>query len=586
MENSIKVLPLDIINQIAAGEVVERPASIVKELLENAVDSNAKDIILNLEKSGLDAITVIDNGSGMNSLEVTTALLQHATSKIYSAEDLTHISSLGFRGEALASISSIAEINIHTYDSKDKPVSVKNIGGKILITTGPGRNRGTTVKVSKIFLNVPARRKFLKSEITEYKYILDTFIDIVLAHPQISFTLIKNTKPVYQLPACPDIQSRLLQINKNLRSTDLIKIQYDDPQITISGLIGSPNLIKQGENWQHLFINGRGIRNALINKAIREGYGTVLMREMTPVYLINFTIDPALVDVNVHPRKLEVRFSDTGRVYIAVKRAISHALEKNLQENLQEQFHSHVSASTQRQFTVKPSLIEGKNITFKTNSIPNSISESIEFTRQLLKDNTQGNLELGNTLQIFDTYIIISKDNKLLMIDQHAADERINFERLSNQFVSNESQSTQKLLIPEAISLSKADIEKLRENLGLLKKIGFDFSEISSSKAFINEIPLLLIEGDIKKTFLEILLDLETTGDTESARWTAVSNKIIATLACHGSIRAGKKLMKSEVEKLIKDLFQCTLPYSCPHGRPIIWELTRTEIEKQFKRKL
>jgi len=587
MESRIKVLPLEIINQIAAGEVVERPASIVKELLENALDSGANEIILVLENSGLDAITVIDNGSGMNSLEVNTALLQHATSKISTTKDLEHITSLGFRGEALASISSIAEISIHTYDAKDKPITIHSTGGKTSLSTGPGRNRGTTVKVNRIFMNVPARRKFLKSETTEYKYILETFLNIVLAYPQVSFSLVKNEKTIYQLPVCTGLQNRFLQIYKDIKASELIPVQYDDPQLQISGWIASPGLVKQRINWQYLFINGRGIRNPLINKAIREGYGTVLMKDMIPSFLMDFKIDPTLVDVNVHPRKLEVRFSDPGRIYLAVKRAVEHVLEKSLQHNLQEQFHGQDLTLPSRLSAVKlPSRMPATS-EFELKPKFHSVTQGIEFTRQLLQDNAEINrLALGTAMQVFDTYIIISKDDKLLLIDQHAADERVNFERLSRQFAGNESQATQNLLIPEAITLSINEIEKIRENLDLLKTLGFGFSEITASKAVINEIPLLLVDGDLKSTFLEILQDLDSSAGTESSRWTAISNKVIATLACHGSIRAGKRLSANELEKLVSDLFQCQLPYSCPHGRPIIWELTRTEIEKQFKRKL
>ena len=292
----------------------------------------------------------------------------------------------------------------------------------------------------------------------------------------------------------------------------------------------------------------------------------------------------------MHPRKLEVRFSDPGRIYASVKNCVSHTLLKELQSKLRERFQSSDQAFIPAPVP-RSSAPVGSQMLQRTwpAQKPGNIQQSLDFTRQLLSSSHKGAeeyLELGNAIQIFATYIIIAKADKILLIDQHAADERINFEKLTKQLDGAGSLATQALLIPETISVTAAQVELIRENRKLLTKIGFKIGSIIAVQLTIEEIPALLAQSDLKTAFLEILQDLSASDSKESQRWSAIKNKIIATMACHGSIRAGKSLTSAEISKLVADLFLCQLPYSCPHGRPVIWEISRLEIEKQFKRKL
>ncbi len=597
MKNKIRLLSPDIINKIAAGEVVERPASIVKELLENAIDANATEIILSLEKGGIDSISVSDNGLGMNAADTKLALTQHATSKITTEADLYNINTLGFRGEALASIASVSEILIHTYDNINPPVLAKADAKGIETKLGQGRSQGTTVTVSKIFLHIPVRRKFLKSETTEYKYILDTFNQIVLANNKIGFKLIKNNKQIAYYPRTQDFAERITQVFP-LKTNELIPIFYDGPLIKVDGFITHPQNGGKYNNQQYIFINTRFIKNALINKAVKEGYGTTLMREEQPSYFLTLNISPDIVDVNVHPRKLEVRFSEPGMIFSIVRKSIETALRNDLKNKFQQNF-SNNSKNNQRKHisSIQESIDFSKELLTSINSIKPIKSFDIlrnEPKVQISSPISDGQLasitinnENNKFLQIFNTYIVIAKDDKVLFIDQHAAHERINFERITIQFESSKSLSKQALLIPETIKLTTSELITIKENLQLFESIGFKLEDFKKTSLNISEIPTIINSSNIKPLFLEILADIENSEAADySARWREIKDKLIGTLACHSSIKAGEIMHKSNIERLISDLFTCKIPYSCPHGRPIIFEMSKFQLEKNFKRKV
>lgn len=596
MQNKIHLLPDDLINKIAAGEVVERPSSIVKELLENSIDSGATNIELSLEKSGLESITVSDNGIGMNKLEVENAFLKHTTSKINSIDDLFNVSTLGFRGEALASISSIASVKVHSYNGIDKPILYTIQDKDSFVTIGQGRNIGTTITVKNIFQNIPVRRKFLKSENTEYKYISDVFLDIALSRPNIGFSLIKNGKEIYQSQPQNSLLERLTNTFKILTKDKLIPLSFDNTSMQIHGLIGHPDLAKSINTYQYIFINSRFVKNPLIYKAVKEGYSTSIMKSLEPVYFLFFSLPNSEIDVNVHPRKLEVRFINPGQIYSNTKNIVSKTLELFSQKAFRDNFNDNQSFNktnvTNRVMGERhPSQkFFEESIIKPVNKL--GIKSSLSFTKNILEDV----LDIGqdtlikelskktqNALQIFDTYIVFEKEGKLLLLDQHAAHERINFEKFMNIIENDKSLVSQNLLFPIDIPITSNTKEKLFENEDFIRKLGFDFNVIGNS-LLISQIPNLLPLENIEIIFKELLTELETTEGQDSKKWNDIRNKLIATIACHSSIRAGQKLDEYMIKGIISDLFNCKLPYSCPHGRPFYWEISQKDIEKEFKR--
>jgi DNA mismatch repair protein MutL len=599
MQNKIHLLPDDLINKIAAGEVVERPASIVKELLENSVDSGATKIELTLEKSGLEEITVSDNGAGMNKLEVENAFVQHTTSKIKSIEDLFNISTLGFRGEALASISSISSVKVHTYNGIDKPVLFTIQDKESFSTIGQGRNIGTTITVKNIFQNIPVRRKFLKTEETEYRYIAETFISIALSKPSIGFGLVKNGKVIYQLQPSNSFLKRVTDIFKTLTKEKLIPLEFDNTSMQIHGLLGHPDLAKSINTYQYIFINSRFVRTPLINKAVKEGFATTIMKDLEPVYFLFFSLKNDELDVNVHPRKLEVRFNNPGQIYNNTKNIISKTLEMFSQRVFKEQFNPNqqvrgfdVTKNTRRLSGFMEQRIPPEQASAIRNATKTDVKSGLNFTKNILKDtlDIEQNFlinskteKFNKATQIFDTYIIFEREDKLLLIDQHAAHERINFEKYLQIIDSEKNLVSQSLLIPIDIPITQDTKEKIFENETFIKKLGFDFNIIGNT-LLITQIPNLIPLENVEIIFKNLIAELETSLGQGSNKWTDTKSKLIATIACHSSIRAGQKLDGFAISGLVSDLFNCKLPYSCPHGRPFYWEISKEEIEKKFKR--
>lgn len=586
MDSKIKILDKDIINKIAAGEVVERPNSILKELLENSIDAKATDITVKVYKGGIEEISVIDNGVGMNNKDLKLAFHQHATSKVLTEDDLYNITTLGFRGEALPSIASISEVKIHSYNNTNKPVEGIFNSKDQIIKTGAGRVQGTTTTVNKIFQDIPVRRKFLKSELTEYRHILNTFEEIALGNPHISFKLFKEDKLIHDLSKTDSFKQRILQLFPNIQKDNLKELFFDGPTIKIGGFILLPN--NQNKNTlQYIFINGRFIKNHILHKAIKEGFETTLMHNEQPSYFLFMKVNPDIVDVNVHPRKLEVRFYNPNEMFKIVKSTVSTALSKGIQKNFQTSFNNintkfkQPSIKTSLNFTQQ--LLENTNYIVKNKNTPQLQDfKHISFTEVA---NIHDEEPINDFLQIFNTYILIEKDDKVLVIDQHAAAERINFEKISNQIEKENKIDIQPLLITENITLTQSNSILLRENEELFKKLGFEFKNFKTNSVELTTIPSLLEHNDVQEVIYKMLEDIKDSETVEySQKWKELSTKLISTIACHSSIRAGQKLHKETIIGLIRDLFNCKLPYSCPHGRPFYFEIKKEELEKRFKR--
>lgn len=596
--SNIRLLSPDLINKIAAGEVVERPASIVKELLENALDAKAKNITVKIEQGGISFIEVTDDGVGMDERNAKLAFVQHATSKISSQKDLENIFTLGFRGEALPSIGSIATTTIHTKTSENEPVLATMQDGQIISKAGAGRNTGTTITVKDIFHKIPARKKFLKSENVEYKHILNTFTKIALAYFEVSFRLIHNNKEVYHLLPAKNQEDRIIQIYPNLKGK-LILTTFSDKSLALSGYIGHPSVNRRDKAIQFIFVNSRAVNEPVIASAVKTGFGTNLMHNQNPVYFLNITIDPQKVDVNVHPRKSELRFDNSQEIFKTVYNSIRKSLETHLRNELKDRFRESESAENTSNYAT-PKFSE-KQPSFPNQTRENNFNHSlfpsssdirkdqgIEFTKTLL--NTQiDSKELEETptkaLQIFDTYIVIEKNDNMYVIDQHAAAERITFERIKSRFEKHKTLPSQQLLLPEELALSQEEVVNLLEHKETLTQLGFDF-DLKQSKVVLKAVPEITVTKNSQKFFGEILSNLSDDNRETSKEDYGLLSNVIATIACHSSIRAGQRLEDLQIKQLVSDLMECQQPYSCPHGRPIIWVVNKNELEKNFKRKL
>lgn len=634
----IHKLPQNLINLIAAGEVVERPSSVVKELLENSIDAGAKKIIVNIEEFGTKLIQVKDDGVGMNQEDALLALEQHATSKIITKEDLEAIGTLGFRGEALASISSVSErvvIETKSIESDSEPIIVEyksNVEKGLKSGKGSQSQNGTTISIHNLFKNIPARKKFLKAETTELKHIISTFIEVALPHISIHFELNHNGKLIHRLTSTPDYRTRIFEIwGKNMANG-----LFENRSEKIDGLISKTENATKSKPLQYLFINNRFVKSPLVIAAINEAYHGFIHRDLKPNFFIFLKLDPKNVDVNVHPRKLEVKFENDREIFSLVHGFIRKTLETSSKEALHQSItntrnigfigdlesketdlaSTSVSDPTsdytkalrtkdEPRLNLGPkshqSSMFNDRSTIGKNYRKSKINEAMNFTGALFTSNTESEVldekegegaafEPQNLMQIFNTYIVFENNrNRIIFVDQHAAAEKIAFEKLLKDYGSIK---TKPLLVPEIVefrnSAEKEDILKKKE---LLNQSGVVVEDFGSKAIQVIEVPDLLKNPDIQTTIDEILHRDSEFKDTYEA--SEVSNTIsqeqyifLATLACHGSIRAGQKLSYDEMKRIVTNLLKLENPYNCPHGRPVMWELSRTELEKNFKRKI
>jgi DNA mismatch repair protein MutL len=632
MDNDIKLLPQNLINQIAAGEVIERPASIVKELVENSIDAGATDISIKIKHAGISEIVIIDNGSGIAATDIELAFTRHATSKISRLEDLFDIHTLGFRGEALASISSIAKVQIETRIESTDLSTIASIENSRIIEESLGnRSKGTTLIIRDLFFNVPARRKFLKSEQTEKSQVIEQFINLAIPNYNIAFKLFVDGELKYDLKSASDIQSRV---------TDIFKLEKEkffvlgDNKSPLMAIFSKPEYCDNKKDYEYIFINGRAIKDAVCRKAMQQAYSTFIPNYTFPKFFLFLNLQGKEVDVNVHPRKLEVRWENSQEIFKLVHGNIRSFLEKSLRMNVNnmvrdvnqlvgsipasQTFNSGYSAAQPKStsnyksnFSAGPNKSRDQNyfnnaapILNKTNEeIRNDIHDMVNDTSQSLLFEDKSPLSgIKNIYQVLTTYLILEYPAKLLIIDQHAAAERITYDKIVLRMKKNSNVagfmkskmkipefSSQALLLPIEVShIFGSGNEQISKYKEIFAALGLVFSEDFSQ---ILEIPLELSTDKI-----EVLLKDIATFLNENTEEIAMDNidelissnenfkNMIATIACHNSIRAGQSLTRGESEWLITELLESTNPYSCPHGRPIIWELTQTDLEKKFGR--
>jgi DNA mismatch repair protein MutL len=584
-------LSQEVINQIAAGEVVERPSSVVKELLDNSIDADSSKIVIKIKNGGIDLIEISDNGIGIPKESMTSIFDPHTTSKISNIEDLNTLLSMGFRGEALSTISSVSNVTLLSkYREEETGYKILfNENGKSPVKK-VAKEDGTTVKIENIFYNIPARQKYLKSPQTEYRKIHELLNSYFLIYPNIHFVLEKDGKIVKELPQVLNtkpgdiVEKRLNEIVGE--SSSFLKLYYDGSGIKISGYTAHPSNHKSSNSKTYIFVNNRPIYDKGIVRAIYEGYSRYIPHGQKIDFAINILINPELVDINVHPRKEEVRFENPFRIYSAIEDAVRHVLSKEL--SYKETPSTNNFAAIRESFAKQSSnskLYEPTNIYNSNKSA--SVQDTLLFSKELLTDipeDTQLPWEEGqeivNIFQIFKKYIVIEFiDEKLWMIDQHAAAERINFESLSK---GKDNIDVQNYLVAVELNLKDEEILFLEEHIDFFKNIGILY-EIKKNKLILKTVPVEFVNSDFKKVFEEIF-SLEEDIELLKKNFKKLRDDILATISCHNSIRSGQRLQKEEMLDIYNKLMDCQNPYSCPHGRPAVWKLSLSEIDSNFER--
>ena len=607
----INLLDNETINKIAAGEVIENPKSIVKELVENSIDAGADEITIEIKNGGKSFIRVTDNGKGIEKDQVENAFKRHCTSKISSSDDLNSLFTLGFRGEALASIAAVSKVEVITRTNDDiYGIKMTIEGGKIISKEDIGCPVGTTITVTDLFYNVPARKKFLKSDISESSNINEIVVSLALSKENISFKYINNNNVAYRTPKTNNLLNTISSLYEKDLYNSLLKIDYKSDVLSITGYTTNLNYYRGNRKQQIVFVNGRVIKHRRMSYFIEEAYNTLLPKNKYPACFIKIEIAPALVDVNVHPAKTEVRFQNEEMVLNEIKNAVYSALHsKSIMKEVKGETLLHDSkdinnlrifdrssgksvilGGLENKFTEETE--ETKNIRITEVEVSNkdiAVMESLkpydkfEFKQQkfIKAENDEDKLpELFVIGIVMDTYIICENPEKtcIFMIDQHAAHERINYEKFLNQYNSREILIQE--IVPEVINLSYDDYETAMSNVEIFEYLGISVENFGNNAILINNIPTIFKDSNLKDVFYAILDNLK---DITKSNLDFVMEKIIKE-ACVKSVKSGDRLHMSEVRALLNDLRMTDNPYTCPHGRPVIIKMTRYEIEKMFER--
>jgi len=599
----IRLLPETVASQVAAGEVVERPASVVKELIENSIDAGARKIEIMIHRGGISLVRVVDDGLGMDRDDALLSLERHATSKIRSAADLQAIGTLGFRGEALPSIASVSRFRLTSREPNAiAGTEVIVNGGKIDIVRDGGEAPGTQVEVRSLFYNLPARRKFLRSENTESRNIEHQIHLQAIGHPQIGFTLVRDDRLVYQLPATASLSDRVRDLYGPSLLERLIEISGNaSSKIQTSGFIGQAGLSRQTRAQQLFFVKGRAIESGLITAAVREGYHTALMKGQYPVTFLFLTLDSGAVDVNVHPAKREVRFRDPTAVRDAIALSVRQTLERGRIE-WQEKFRAPASSSPTEIKIPAPAMAQPQLETavgpknFRRAYSPSEFAPPARFVPKDRKESAAGGVDPGTTrrtatvpqqFQIIGVlnklYVLMENADGLVLVDQHAAHERILFEELRRR-MEEQGVPAQRLLLPQTIDLPPRDADWIDRNVSILQKMGIGIESFGPNTFKIDSLPSFLNVSDPTQFMRKVIDDLKSASNSSSAM--RLGEEMIAKTVCRHAVKANDPLRYLEAEKLIQDLLECDLPYCCPHGRPTMIQISLAELEKKFGRKV
>lgn len=620
----IQVLDSGTIDKIAAGEVVERPLSVVKELVENALDAGSAAITVETKDGGIEFIRVTDNGNGIGANQVRNAFLRHATSKIRCAEDLGHIASLGFRGEALSSIAAVSRVEVITKTKENLTgVHLMLEGGAEKVFEEVGAPDGTTVMMRNLFFNTPVRRKFLKQPATEGSYIAELMEHMAMSHPEVSFKLQMNGQVRFHTSGNGDLREVIYRIYGKDVSSHLVEISASMPGMEIQGYLGKPVLNRSNRNFETYFVNGRYIRSSMISKSVEEGYKEFLMQHKFPFTVLHFKVDPELVDVNVHPTKMDVRFTDTIKFSDFIIRSVSEALKQRemIPEAILEDKPEIVTETAEGSQTAKS--VKSSPEPFETRrSEQYKVEEEIKYqadrprVQDLIRNpiwkqkqeatkaeeikpeqsqpetSVQMNLFEEKILaaenreeyrilgQIFDTYWLIAFRDKLFIVDQHAAHEKVKYERLIKQY-REKSVVSQSLNPPVVVTLTAREEQLLKEYADVFAGLGFEVEEFGGNEYALRSVPVDLYGCGEKEMFKEVMDELTEGPVTGSL--TVVEEKI-ASMSCKAAVKGNHSMTVREMEALMDELLTLDNPYNCPHGRPTIISMSKYEIEKKFKR--
>lgn len=558
----IHQLSPELISKIAAGEIIERPAYVVKELLDNAIDANATNIEIQIEQSGLKKIKVSDNGEGMSREDLIECFKPHTTSKITHEHDLHTIKTLGFRGEALASISAIANISLQSKEKDSVGGSkIDIISGKPSAISSIGMPTGTAVTVTQLFATTPVRKKFLKSLRTEFRHILEVVTNYALSYPSVKIVFTNNHKIVLDLPQNQTLNERIKILLGTSLFQNLIPISFSDNYLILTGFISHPQIATQSPQKQFLYINNRRVTDRAISSVIKDSYSNLIDQTSYPVFILFLTLPVEAVDVNIHPRKEQVSFLDQDNILTMVQQAITNVLESNT--SLQKFDWDY----------------KGVREDIDTNSIMGKIlrEEMLEWDISTLFS-----VPLNQDIQqIHNLYLIIQTQKGLLIVDQHAAHERILFERLKQEFI-NQKQQVHLLKKPLIIELSYTEAALVQEHTKTFQNLGFEIEQFKNNDFIIRTAPALLHDRDIKKYVLDICEELQEYNKAKDIDWT--TNRILAYIACRAAVMAGDPLTIEQRKKLIKELEQTPNNLTCPHGRPTKIEIPLSHLNKSFKR--
>ena len=684
-----KIVLLDelTINKIAAGEVIERPASVVKELVENSIDAGATSVTVEIQNGGISKIRIIDNGSGMNKDDLEFAFERHATSKIRKADDLENVKSMGFRGEALASIAAIAHVELTT-KTADDDIGHKIVveGGKILEIEDSASQKGTTITVSNLFFNTPVRYKFLKRDFTEAGYIEDAVTRIALANPNIAIKLVNGNKTIIQTNGNGDLKTVIYNIYGKEIAEGLLEVNYEYEGIKVTGAIGKPEIARSNRSYQMFFVNKRYIKDKTLSAGVEQAFKGLIPIGKYGVVILNIEIEPNKIDVNVHPTKLEIRFQEEQKVFKAIYHSVKETLLKGdlvkesekeeraerqtidtkveiaeenqkksepvLEEKVEEvkkpsfmglfkkkekdadEFIENYSTNTLEEIFAQKNVGQTQEIKIPTEEQQEKMEDIIEKQKELenpkIEEPTSKNFDEmyvktfgklpetqkaeensnkidNKTLKqvenisvfeekenynsipnykfigaLFSTYIVIEIKDEVYIIDQHAAHERVMYEKVKKNFYSNMEKDSQIMLLPDIIELSHKEKAIVKENTDLFKKAGFIIEEFGDNTIRLIGVPSLCMDLDTKELFLEILDEIDTVAITAKQE---KEDKFISTIACKAAVKANMKLTKEEVDVLMKQLLVLPNPFTCPHGRPTAIKMTRYDIERKFNRK-
>jgi DNA mismatch repair protein MutL len=563
---------------IAAGEVVEAPFSVVKELIENALDADATEIAVDIKGGGSDLVRVSDNGSGMNRDDALAAFDRFATSKLTTADDLEGISTLGFRGEALPSIASVSRMRLVTCEDGDvEGTEVDLVGGEVRNVIPAGRKRGTTVEVSSLFYNTPARRRFLKSDSVEVRRIMDLLTEYAVLHPSIRLDVAIDGKLALGLMAVDTLAERVAGVLGSRTAAEMLPVSLTEEDGSVEGLVGRPTIARARGAQQVLAVNGRPVKSRLMGAAVRSGYGELLPRNRHPVVFLMLTVDGSLVDVNVHPTKREVRFGNSRRIFGLVESAVRAALM------------SHDTAPTLSTYEVRTAGQSGVGfqsvaaVATSELQFPTVVRENepVVISEDELQTEAGDDEHHAKFWQLHQSYVFIQTREGVLIVDQHAAHERVLYEKARVALSgAAEAGPSQQLLFPVAVELSPGEWESFDGVRPLLDKLGFTIRSMSGRTVLLEAVPGAFPKWPHDRILHDILTELPSgRRDVRD-----LVESIAKTVACKAAIKAGDRLTKEEMRSLIDQLFATELPYSCPHGRPTFMRMTSEELDKRFGR--